>query len=72
MDQALWLSSLTLMLLVASLPIQNDAKNLKKLNETLAHGTNLRVLRKGYPMNNNMTGFKSFSKIFASLCLVQK
>ena len=30
-------------------------------------GTHLRVLSEGYPMNTNMTRFRSFSKIFASL-----
>ena len=35
-------------------------------------GTHLRVLCKGYPMNNNMTGFRSFSKISSSLCFGQK
>ena len=32
-------------------------------------GTYLRALSKNYPMNTNMTGFRWFSKIFASLCL---
>ena len=32
-------------------------------------GTDLRVLSKSYPMNTNMTGFRWFSKMFASLCL---
>ena len=27
-------------------------------------GTHLRVLMKSYPMNNNMTGFRWFPKIF--------
>ena len=41
---ALALGELTLMLLVAFLPLYNDAKKLK-MAETLAHiGTNLRVL----------------------------
>ena len=31
-------------------------------------GTHLKVLRKSYPMNTNMTGFRRFSIIFASLC----
>ena len=34
-------------------------------------GTHLRVLSESYPMNTNMTGFKWFSKIFASLCFGQ-
>ena len=33
---------------------------------------NKRVLSKNYPMNTNMTGFRWFSKIFASLCFGQK
>ena len=32
-------------------------------------GTHLRVLSKSYPMNTNMTGFRWFSKMFASLNL---
>ena len=48
-------------------PIQNEAKNLK-INETQWHvGTHLRVLSKSYPMNINMTAFRCFSKVFASL-----
>ena len=36
-------------------------------------GTHLRELsEKSYPMNANMTGFRCFSKIFASLCFGQK
>ena len=31
-------------------------------------GINLRVLSENYPMNTNMTGFRWFSKSFASLC----
>ena len=31
-------------------------------------GTNLRVLSESYPMNTNMTWFRGYSKIFASLC----
>ena len=31
-------------------------------------GTHLRVLSESYPMNTNKTGFRSFSKIVASLC----
>ena len=41
--------------------IQNDAKKLFKMTETLAHGTHLRVLCESYPMNTNMTGFRRFS-----------
>ena len=32
-------------------------------------GTHLRELSEGFPMNTNMTGFRWFSKIFASLAL---
>ena len=40
-----------------------------KMTETLVHmGTHLSVLCEGYLMNTNMTGFKWFSKIFASKC----
>ena len=35
-------------------------------------GTHLRVLSKSYPMNTNMTGFRWFSKIFSSLCLMDE
>ena len=35
-------------------------------------GTHLRVLSESYPMNTNMTGFRWFSKLFASLCFVMK
>ena len=31
-------------------------------------GAHLRVLSDSFPMNPNMTGFKYFSKIFASMC----
>ena len=32
-------------------------------------GTHMKALSKGFPMNTNMTGFRHFSKIFASVCL---
>ena len=35
-------------------------------------GTHLRVLSESYPMNTNMTGFRWFSKIFVSLCLMDE
>ena len=36
-------------------------------------GTHLRVLSEGYPMNTNMTGFRFFSKNFASLsCALER
>ena len=31
-------------------------------------GTHVRVLGESFPMNTNMTGFRWFSKIFASSC----
>ena len=43
-----------------------------KMTETLSHGTHLRVLRKSFQMSTNMTGFRWFSKIFASLCIGRK
>ena len=35
-------------------------------------GTDLKVLSESYPMNNNMTGFRRISKIFASFCFGKK
>ena len=35
-------------------------------------GTHLRILSESYPMNTNITGFKWFSRIFASLCSGRK
>ena len=46
------------------------ARYLKKMIETLAHGTHLKVLSKSFPMNTNMKGFRWFSKIFAPLEVV--
>ena len=43
-------------------------KKTVKWPKPLDMGTHLRVLTEGYLMNTNMTGFKCFSKIFASLC----
>ena len=42
------------------------------MTETLAYGTHMKVLRVSCPMNTNMTGFRWFSKIFASLYLGRK
>ena len=39
----------------------------EKMNETLAHGTHLRVLSESYLMNINMTGFRWFLK---NLCIL--
>ena len=65
-------SNFTLMVLVINL---TNTKRCKKMIETLAgySGIHLRkVLSESYPMNNNMTGFKWLSNIFASLCFGQK
>ena len=35
-------------------------------------GTHLIVLGESYPMNTHITGFRWFSKIFASLCFGRK
>ena len=59
-------SPLTLMLLVANLA---NTKWCKQKWQTLAHGTHLRVLIEGYPMNTNMTGFRCLSKIFVAYAL---
>ena len=61
-----------LLLVANNWTIQNDAKNLKKITETLAYGTHLRVLSESHPMNTNMTRFRHFSKSFAFLCCRQK
>ena len=44
----------------------------KEMTETLAYGTNLRILSESFPMNTNMTGFRCFSKIFAFLFFGRK
>ena len=51
---------LTLMLLVANLVKRKWFENIKKLKPRHM-GTHLRLLRKSYPMNTNMTGFRWFS-----------
>ena len=53
-------------------PIQNDIKKTEKLLKPWHMGTHLRVLSQSYLMNNNMTGFRWFSKIVASLCFGPK
>ena len=55
---------LTLMLLVSNL---TNMKRCKTPEKPWHMGTHLRVLIKGNPLNTNMTGFRWFSKIFASL-----
>ena len=60
---------LTLRLLVTNLNNTNDAeKTQKQMTETLEHGWS----SESYPMNTNATGFKWFSKLFASLCFGRK
>ena len=66
------IKGLTLMLLVANLPIQNDAKSMKNSPKPWHMGTHLKVLTESFLMSTNMTGFRCFSKIFASLCFGQK
>ena len=45
---------------------QNHAKHQKRMQKTWQMGTHTRELSESYPMNTNMTGFRRFSKIFAS------
>ena len=41
----------------------------RKMTENLAHGYSSEgTLSEGFPMNTNMTDFRWFSKVFASLC----
>ena len=40
-----------------------------EMTETVAHGSHLGVLSEGYPMNNNTTGFRWFSKIWRPCAL---
>ena len=58
---------LTLMLLVAGFTITKWSKKNLKWPKPWYIGTHLRVLSESYPMNTNMTWFRWFSKIFASL-----
>ena len=51
--------------------MQMDAKSFK-MTGTLTHGTHLRVLSEGYPMNTNMTGIKSVSKGNLRLCALNE
>ena len=60
------------MLLVANLAIQNDVKTLKNTPKPCQMGSHLKILCESYPLNTNMTGFRWFSKIFASLCFGRK
>ena len=76
--EGIWVSfTRTIYLLPLRLLVANFA-NIKlcikteKLLKPWHMGTYLRVLRQSYLMNTNMTGFRWFSKIFASLCFGQK
>ena len=69
---AIWIKLLTLMLLVATLVFTNVCENPEKWLKPWHMGTHLRVLSKGFPMNTNLTGFRWFSTIFASLCFGRK
>ena len=51
------------------LPIQNNAKNAEKWLKPWPMGTHLKVLSERHLMNTNKTGFRLFTKIFASLFL---
>ena len=45
-------------------------KDKEKLLKPWHMGTHLRVLSESYPMNTNMTGFRRFSNILASLSFI--
>ena len=68
----LYIVSLTLMLLVPNLANTKWCKNPENLLKPWHMCTHLRVLSESYPMNTNMTGFRWFSKLFASLCFGRK
>ena len=59
------------MLLVANVANTKWCKKPVKLLKSCHMGTPLRVLGESYPMSTNMTGFRWFLKIFASLCFGQ-
>ena len=64
---------ITLMLLVtATLASIKRSKNLEKRSTPGHMGTHLRVLSESFQMNTNMTGFRWFCKIFASLSFRRK
>ena len=46
---------------------QTKSQTPEKLLKPCQLGTHLRVLSEGYPINTNMTRFRPFSKVFASL-----
>ena len=64
-------SKLTLLLVVAIFVNKNHSRMLV-MTEPWHIGTHLRVLSESYLMNTNMTVFRWFSKIFASLCFGRK
>ena len=66
------MNRLTLMVLVAKLACTKYHKNPGKSLKPWHMGTHLRVLREGYQMSTNMTGFRWFSKIFVFLCFGRK
>ena len=55
-------------LLVANFANTKWCKKTGKWLKPWHMGTYMRVLSENFPMNTNMTGFRSFSKIVASLC----
>ena len=57
------------MLLVANLTKTKWYENLEKWLKSWNMGSHMGVLSECYPMNTNVTGFRWFSKVFASLCL---
>ena len=63
--------SLTIMLLVANLANTKWCK-IPENDWNWEMGTHLRVLSVSFPTNTNLTGFRLFSKIFASLCFGRK
>ena len=66
------LEVLTLMLLVANSANTKLCKKPEKWVKLLQMGTHMKVLSESFPMNTNMTGFRCFSKIFASLHALDK
>ena len=62
----------SLMLPLANLANTKWCKRPKKWYKPWHMGTHLKVLSERYPMSTNMTGFRWFSKCFASLCFGRK
>ena len=63
---------LSLMLLVANFANTKWGKEVGKWLKPCHMGTHLKVLSESFPMNTNVTGFRWFSKIFASFCFGRK